>query len=236
MIRLEPVTERTFGRILDMKLSAEQNRFVAPNVVSMAQAWLYYAEARPFAVCDVEDVVGFLMLDWDEGERNAGVWRFMIAPEHQRKGYGRAALQAAIDLVRGAGCFDLMNLDFVPGNTVARELYASLGFRENGEVEDGEIVMVLPLTEHPRVGMTVADGDDLNELNALIASEAAKGAVIPASFADKSALAQAVSNKRVKRLTLMGKAIGLACGDALLLSRAHAERLAEARERVGLHP
>ena len=36
-------------------------------------------------------------------------------------------------------------LSFVPENTAARALYLAAGFRETGEVEDGEIVMRRPL-------------------------------------------------------------------------------------------
>ena len=54
MVTLELVNERTFGKIVDMRLSEEQNRYVAPNVVSLAQAWLHCDAARPYAVCDGE--------------------------------------------------------------------------------------------------------------------------------------------------------------------------------------
>ena len=36
---------------------------------------------------------------------------------------------------------------FVPTNTVATELYASLGFRPTGEIEDGEPLVSLRLTD-----------------------------------------------------------------------------------------
>lgn len=144
MIELKAVDECTFKSVVDMHLPPEQNRFVAPNVVSLAQAWLY-REARPFAIVEDGKPVGFLMLDWNEQEREAGIWRFMIAPEHQGRGLGRQAMEAALALIRNSGKFDSVNLDYVPGNDKARALYFSLGFRENGEIEDGEIVMILPL-------------------------------------------------------------------------------------------
>lgn len=43
MVTLELVNERTFSKVVDMKLPEEQNRYVAPNVVSLAQAWLAYS-------------------------------------------------------------------------------------------------------------------------------------------------------------------------------------------------
>ena len=228
MIRLEPVTERTFRAVVDMRLGEEQNKFVAPNVVSLAQAWLYYEEASPFAVCDGDTPVGFLMLDMDQAERTVGVWRFMIAPEHQGKGYGRQAMEAALALAREAGVYDAMYLDYVPGNDVARALYASLGFRENGKVEDGEIVMTLRLTDAPRLGFLTADEDDADDILALAA------AATDAPFTDADALRNAVGDARVQRLTLYGETVGLVWDGELLLSgaalpyRAETESLARA--------
>ncbi len=219
MIRLEPVTNRTFRKIVDMKLPPEQSKFVAPNVVSLAQAWLYRDEARPFAVCDGDEPVGFMMLDWDEGERTVGIWRFMIAFEHQRKGYGRSAMQAAVQLVRESGKFDLMHLDFVPGNEGARSLYYAMGFRENGDIEDGEIVMTLPLTDDPKLGMLTADDEDMDGFLAVIESEAKAGNPSAEAFSDTEALKTAVAAGRVRRLTIMGKTVGLALDGAILIAQ-----------------
>lgn len=216
MIHIEPVNEKTFKRVLDMKLPPEQDKFVAPNIVSLAQAWLYYDEARPFAVLDGDEVVGFIMLDWDEDERTAGIWRFMIAHEHQGKGYGRKAMEAAMQLVKDTGRFDMMHLDFVPGNDAARALYYSLGFRENGDIEDGEIVMTLPLTSSPKVGMLTADEDDMEDFEELIECERTSGNTIPDEIANKEKLEMALEEKRVKRFTIMGETVGIAIGDALL--------------------
>lgn len=192
MVKLERVNARTFRKIVDMKLSAEQSKFVAPNVVSLAQAWLYYNDALPLAVCDGEEVVGFLMLDVDEDERTIGVWRFMIATEHQHKGYGRGALEAAVQMAKQGGRFDLMHLDYVPGNEHAHRLYESIGFRENGEVEDGEIVMTMRLTDEPKIGMLIADEDDFEQIQSQLAREKAAGRALSSVFCDWDALKEAI--------------------------------------------
>lgn len=86
-----------------------------------------------------------MMLDWDEQERTVGIWRFMMAQERQNKGYGRKAMEKAIELIKSEGKFDSIYLDYVSSNTVARNLYYSMGVRENGEIEDGEIVMTIQI-------------------------------------------------------------------------------------------
>lgn len=232
MIRLEKVNEKNFGKILDMKLPEEQNRFVAPNIVSMAQAWLYYDEARPYAVMNDEEVVGFMMLDWDNEERTVGIWRFMIAFEEQKKGYGRATMQAVIDMVRKDKNIDSMHLDYVKGNTVARELYYSFGFRENGKMEGEEIIMTLKLTDTPKVGMLIADEDDMDDFMELIQEANERKEEIPDLFKTKESLSALVEEKKVKRLTIYGDTIGLAVNDVLFVPEKFAEYQDEALNRV----
>lgn len=219
MIRLEPVTEETFRKVVDMKLPPEQNCFVAPNVVSLAQAWLYYDETRPFAVMDDDKVVGFLMLDWDENERTIGVWRFMIAPEHQKMGYGRKAMEAMLQMIKKDGKFDLAHLDYVKGNTVARDLYYSLGFRETGDEEDGEIIMTLKLTDTPKVGMTTADEEDLDEIFEMLEEERKEGYIVPEPFDDEAVLKGLVAKRSVKRLTIYGEPVGLVKEGTMFLQK-----------------
>jgi diamine N-acetyltransferase len=229
MIQLELVTECTFKKVVDMKLPPEQGCFVAPNVVSLAQAWLYYDNARPYAICNDDNVVGFIMLDWDEGERSVGIWRFMIAPEHQCKGYGRKALEAAIKLAREAGTIDLLRLSYVPNNKLARDLYYSLGFRENGDVEDGEIVMTLPLTDSPKVGMLTADDEDMEDFIELIKSEKEAGVFVPTEFENSSYIEKAIADGCVERFTVMGETIGLAINGVILIGNQYLSYLAQAR-------
>lgn len=150
MITLKKVNEDNFRKVVRMKLNEEQDKFVAPNVYSIAQAWLYPDEARPFAIYNDEEVIGFMMLDWDEKERECGVWRFMIAEELQGKGYGRKAMEYALNMIKESNKFDYVFLDYVPGNDVGKHLYERLGFKETGEIEDGEIVMKLDLIEEAK--------------------------------------------------------------------------------------
>ena len=232
MMHLEPVSEKTFKKVIDMKLPDEQSRFVASNVVSLAQAWLYYDETRPYAICDDDKVVGFMMLDWDESERTVGIWRFMIASEYQKMGYGKAAVEAAIKMIKDESKFDMIHLDYVEGNTVARELYYKAGFRENGDVEDGEIIMTLPLTDTPRVGMTTADEEDEEELLDIIASEKRLGTVIPKELRDEESVKRDIELRKIKRLTGMGKAIGIAKGKALLIESGNKKYLKEAEKKL----
>lgn len=145
MISLRKVDKDNYRKIIDMKLSNGGQEFVAPNVLSLAQAWVFYDEARPFAIYKDEEVIGFMMLAWNEKEREADIWRFMIAEEYQGKGYGTDAMKVAIGMIKDEDKFDYVSLSYVPGNDVGQHVYEKLGFKATGDIDDGEIIMKLDL-------------------------------------------------------------------------------------------
>ena len=144
-MELREITGENYQQVLNLSTGAGQEEFVAQNVRSMAQAWVFRDRARPYALYEGEEPVGFIMFDWRPEEKTAEIWRFMIDYRHQGKGYGRRAMELALEKIRWAGVFDRVQLYYVPGNEKARALYRNLGFRETGNTLDGEIQMELIL-------------------------------------------------------------------------------------------
>jgi diamine N-acetyltransferase len=136
-VTLQPITRDNLWAVVDLKLHPGQEQLVADNNDSIANA---YVEPTfvPLAVYTGDELVGFAMYG---RHPHTGAWwviRLMIDREHQGKGYGRAAMEALIAMMaERVGCEEIVN-SFVPANAVAAELYASLGFRPTGEIEDGE--------------------------------------------------------------------------------------------------
>jgi len=58
----------------------------------------------------------------------AGIYAFGVIPQVRGQGVGRELLTRVIDLLRREGYHE-MSLEVDPDNTVARELYESVGFR-----------------------------------------------------------------------------------------------------------
>lgn len=228
MIKLEKITEKTFKKIVNMKLPSDQEKFVAPNLYSLAQAWLYQDHARPYAIMKDDEPVGFIMLDWDPLAREVGIWRLMIAQEHQNHGYGRQALEQVIELIRSSMLFDIIFLDYVPDNRVARDLYYSLGFRETGEVDDDEIIMSLPLTTNPKLGISKADEDDLEEIRKLIKLESEKNILFRDSCIDEEQLKDAIKAEHVYIFRLMGKIVGYHDENKLFMTTEHSQFMSDA--------
>ena len=80
-------------------------------------------------------------------EGNYNLWRLMIDKSYQNRGYGKKAVELALRFIRTYHCgkADSCWLSYEPENTVAKSLYASFGFIENGEKDGEEQVAVLKL-------------------------------------------------------------------------------------------
>ena len=149
-VTLREITAGTLRQVLALSVTEYQNRFVAPNAVSLSQA-LFAPEAWYRAIYLGEEPVGFVMLADDSlrdpvpGSPKVGVWRFMVDAKHQRKGIGRAAMLLVIEHVRRKGLFENLAISYIPEEGGPEQLYLSLGFRPTGEKDEDEVVMELPL-------------------------------------------------------------------------------------------
>lgn len=145
--------------ITSMSVREDQRNFVAPNVASLAEAYVTVDNghaAQAFALCHEDKPVGFVMFgfgsldDPDEPPVAAGnycLWRFMIDQRHQGKGLGKQAMEACLAYVRALplGPAEYVWLSYEPENVVARQLYHQFGFEENGQMCGEEVVAVLKL-------------------------------------------------------------------------------------------
>ncbi|QJR12445.1 hypothetical protein DSM104443_03531 [Usitatibacter rugosus] len=154
-VSLIPLTRENYRPFMRLKVAPEQETFVALNSVSMAQAH-FHPEATMFGIAAGEEPVGFAMLeDHTKDPANAddtykvepyvGLWRFMIAADHQGKGYGAQAIELLIAYARTRAPAKVMLLSFVPENGNPRGFYARHGFVETGEMAGEERVMRLAL-------------------------------------------------------------------------------------------
>lgn len=150
-VTLREITPENFRQCIDLKVADGQEKFVATNVVSIAQAKIY-PTANPFAVYHEDEMVGFVMYGYDTDEEHFYLGRLMIDAQHQGKGFGKAATLAVIEKMRQIEDCREIYLSFVPENTGAERLYSSVGFERTGKIsEHGEVVMkfLLPSSKLP---------------------------------------------------------------------------------------
>lgn len=81
-ITLQPITADNFGQAINLKVTPEQESFVASNVLSLAQS-KFYPFLIPVAIYEGEEMVGFLMYMLDEEDGRYWLTRLMVAPERQ---------------------------------------------------------------------------------------------------------------------------------------------------------
>lgn len=154
-IRLTDIDAGNWHEALKLELAPEQERFVAPNIYSLAEAFVKpeWAIYRPLAVYHGEEMVGFAMYAGDPASaKNHYVQRLMIDRKCQGRGFGRAAMVELLKLIReDEGCEEV-TLTVNPDNTNARKLYRSLGFEDTGRLHLGELVYTLRLNRAHDVG------------------------------------------------------------------------------------
>jgi len=146
MVELREITESNYSECLALKVADDQLNFVASNVYSLAQAWVFHETAYPFAIYADEVMVGFVMMGYYESKGIYDIWRFMIDKRFQGKGYGKAALRLSIHYLVDRFSVNDIYLSFQPGNTVAEKLYSDAGFQRTGEMDGSEIVMCLKMS------------------------------------------------------------------------------------------
>jgi len=161
MITLRPIAilDDNMRECIELKLTKEQQEFVAHNVVSLAQAYAMSQEdviskAVPYAIYANDTMVGFIMYgyftkDYDDsyGEDHYYFWRFMVDIKYQGKGYGKAALLQLLDEIKSKphGEAEYCYVSYEPKNVGAKEMYDKLGFAETGQIIDGETVSRLKI-------------------------------------------------------------------------------------------
>lgn len=145
MIRLDKLSKKNFASCVDLydTLDEVQKKHVAPNVLSLAQAYLYQDIAWPRVIMSNNNVIGFLMLELETKEipeyNQPGhyLWRFMIGKLYQGKGYGKRALQLVVEKCKKEGMKSLY-VSCGMDTKMPYDFYIKNGFKDTGWDQDGE--------------------------------------------------------------------------------------------------
>jgi diamine N-acetyltransferase len=140
VISLRPIDASNYRECIELRVAPDQERFVASNLQSLADAFVWRDGAEPYAVYSDDEMIGFALLFPLEEGRGFILVRLMIDRRFQGRGYGRGALEAIVELVRSRG-LSTIRLSVVRENEQALEFYRRNGFVETGDLEEGELVM-----------------------------------------------------------------------------------------------
>ena len=151
-LKLKLVTEKNFDEItkLSDSLSDEQKKCVAPNMVSLAQAYVNKKRAWPRAIYLGDKPIGFIMLAlWDDDIPKEDLpayflWRFMIAQDYQNKGYGSKVLDMIKEKCYKNNIKTLYTSCDMQGDQ-PYQFYMKYGFTDTGIMDDDEQILKLYL-------------------------------------------------------------------------------------------
>lgn len=148
-VRLREITQDTVRIICDLKVSKEQEQFVASNAVSIAEA--HFSKGAWFRAVYADDTpVGFVLIAKVPREEREllgthFLWRFMIDERYQGRGYGRKALVSIIQHLKEKT--NTLYTSCREGKGSPKSFYIKIGFKETGKnLANGEQILKLEIT------------------------------------------------------------------------------------------
>ena len=148
-VTLRVITNDNLRPVMRLNVKPDQEQFVAPNAVSIAEH-AYAKSAWLRAIYAGEEPVGLVLLSEDRETPRYYLWRYMIDGRHQGNGYGARAMELVIEHVRRLPGANALFVTYVPAPGGPRDFYARFGFVDTGVDHGGELEMRLDLTESPR--------------------------------------------------------------------------------------
>ena len=147
MTELRDITQDNFLDAFSLKLAPEQEILVSHPIRSLAQAYEYRDQCRPFGIYADGKMIGYVMVIYDYDIPEYDIWHMMIDRSMQGQGHGGAALDLVLDYIRTKpfGPSNRVALTCHKDNLPARKLYESKGFSATGAEYEDEIELVLML-------------------------------------------------------------------------------------------
>ena len=138
MIHLVEVTEENWIAIASLSVAEEQKTFLAPAIGILARGYVYRnCNARVLGIADDEQIVGVaLVREFTDDPLGYDLQQFMIDAKYQNRGYGLAALQQILDMLRAEGRYDTVEVCVKKAAAAALRVYEKAGFVDSGYVDE----------------------------------------------------------------------------------------------------
>lgn len=140
-VTLREVDSGNWRAVADVAPRDDQRGYVAALGARYLLLAMYEDEWHSCGVYADEVVVGHLMWGFDAQDGSHWLGGLVVDRTEQGRGLGRAAVRTVMAWLAAQPQCRVIRLSYHPGNTVAGDLYRSLGFAPTGLVEDGEIVV-----------------------------------------------------------------------------------------------
>lgn len=145
MVELKEITEENFIDAFNLKLAPGQEEFVSHPIRSLAQAYVYRNQCRPFGIYAEGKMVGYVMVIYDYDIPEYDIWHMMIDKNCQGHGYGKEALDRVLEFIKTKpfGDSERVVLTCNKNNPVARKMYEDKGFVATGNEDEDEIELAM---------------------------------------------------------------------------------------------
>ena len=117
MLKLKKINRKNVADILNLEVFDNQKSFVATNNSSIIEAYIAITENNhvfTFGIYKDDTPIGYLMIGFDvnsddEGapkitKGNYNIWRIMIDKKFQGKGFGKKAMELALEFINTFPC------------------------------------------------------------------------------------------------------------------------------------
>ncbi|MBC7518359.1 MAG: GNAT family N-acetyltransferase [Microbacteriaceae bacterium] len=147
-LKLEALSAKNIVAANTLTLKPGQEQFVAPVSHSIAEAYVNPSTSWPRVVVDGDDVVGFIMGNFDpdahDDEFRSCIWRINVSAEAQGRGIGKFAVWALAEEARSRG-FERVTVMWESGEDGPEEFFLRIGFTIIGQTQYGENIGALQL-------------------------------------------------------------------------------------------
>jgi RimJ/RimL family protein N-acetyltransferase len=150
------ITPDNLIEFLELSPGALGERMVARNSFTVAQALLGKKASNAVlrgVLADGKPVGLFMLCDPTRGRREGTaedelyIWRFMVDLHFQRKGVGRQMMQEIIRMASTMPAIRFITLSYAMREGSPKPFYEKFGFRETGNIDDGEMEMKVSIEE-----------------------------------------------------------------------------------------
>ncbi len=133
-INFKEIDKSNYNSCINLKVADHQKDYVASNAISLVQAF-YEDELYPIGIYNDEEMVGFILYDYDKKLEGWSFSRFMIDINHQNKGYGSKALEKFLEFFHNKYEEENLYTSVEIDNEVAMKLYEKYGFNKKDSFE-----------------------------------------------------------------------------------------------------
>lgn len=143
-MELRTINEDNFQQCCRLKASVESENFVDSVTYSLAEAWIFYKDTKPFVIYNDNEMIGFVSMY--VGERNYQIVNFLIDDVFRQKGLGTKAAKVCIRYLQKEYNADRVSVPVDLENIAAQKFWEKMGFIFSDNIEDGYVFMRLYLS------------------------------------------------------------------------------------------